>query len=103
MDNLIIYEIGEAKYNVTLIVDQTGTSNLFHRFFYSRRQRYDSYASPIEIRTGYYLSHDELPTVAPAAGHRFVGWRTESQDWLSGFGLEIKTRYTIDAVLKRVN
>lgn len=96
----LIFEIGEAKYNITIIVDQRAPMTYSTISFAVEGNGTIPNATSIEKRNGYYLTYDELPKVAPAAGHRFVGWRTESQDWLSGFGLEIKQDTTLTAVFE---
>ncbi|MGG5332973.1 LPXTG cell wall anchor domain-containing protein [Enterococcus sp. AZ163] len=96
----LVYEIGEAKYNITLIVDQRAPITYSTISFAVEGNGLLSDANPIERKTGYYLSYDELPGVTPAAGHRFVGWRKENQEWLAGYGMEIHQDITLTAVFE---
>ncbi|MEO1772343.1 LPXTG cell wall anchor domain-containing protein [Candidatus Enterococcus ferrettii] len=96
----ITFEIGEAKYNITIIADQRAPLIYSTISFAVEGNGLLSDANSIERKTGYYLSYDELPTVTPAAGHRFLGWRKENQEWLAGYGMEIHQDITLTAVFE---
>ncbi len=96
----LVYEIGEAKYNITIIADQRAPLTYSTISFAVEGNGTLSDANSIERKTGYYLSYDELPKVTPAAGQRFVGWRKENQEWLAGYGMEIHQDITLTAVFE---